>query len=167
MKRRVWGNRVISHFAVPGQNLFLTLNPHTKQAQRIVAVASRWHEDSNQQNIASSQPLSFSRMPPIVWGEQRKSVPLTVDFGNQRWVSAKKKLMRTWAPVSGLSCQTRHQAVLFFPDCSNCESLSPWVLSPGQKCSLGAPAAQKSSLQTDHRQWSIKKLLDGGVSEFK
>lgn len=117
MKRRVWGNRVISHFAVPGHNLFLSLNPHTKQAQRIVAVASRWHEDSNQQNIASSRSLSFSQMPPIVWGEHRKSMPLTVDFGNQRWVSAQKKLLRTWAPISGLSCQTWHQAVLFFPDC--------------------------------------------------
>lgn len=105
MRRHVWGNRVISHFAVPWQNL-LSLNPppHAKQAPRIAAVASRWHKDGDQKKKKHSLfPLLalFSQMPPIVWGEQRKSVSLTVDFGNQRWVSARRKLLRTQAPISG------------------------------------------------------------------
>lgn len=98
MRRHVWGNHVISHFAVPGQNLFLSLNPHAKQAPRIAAVASRWHK---RRPLSLSRSL-FSQMLPTVWGEQRRSMPLTVDFGNQRWVSAQRKLLRTPAPVSGM-----------------------------------------------------------------
>lgn len=107
MRRHVWGNRVISHFAVPWQNLSSLSTPHAKQAPRIAAVASRRHKDDNPQNIASSPvslslSLSFFSAPAnSLRRTERKSMPLTVDFGNQRRVSAQRKLLRTPAPVSG------------------------------------------------------------------
>lgn len=105
MRRHVWGNRVISHFAVPWQNL-LSLNPppprktSPKNSGCGKPLAQGRRSKKKKRSLFPLLAL-FSQMPPIVWGEQRKSVSLTVDFGNQRWVSARRKLLRTQAPISG------------------------------------------------------------------